>query len=66
MEQTITGKSCWISVDAFQSFVRIAIQERIPQGRVCRDVISIKTAKRLIKHLESAIAEVEETDGSEN
>lgn len=66
MEQTITGKSCWISVDAFQSFVRIAMQERIPKGRVCRDVLPLKTAKRLVKVLEAAIAEVEEEDGTKD
>ena len=65
-ENTLSGKSCWIDVKAFQEFISINLQDRTYSKVMCRDLLTVKQARRLIRHLELAISEVEDTDGTDD
>lgn len=61
-EYTVTGKSYSLTLKRFQEYVLLTLTERVPKGVSCREVLSLKGAKRLVKYLEAIITEVEETD----
>ena len=61
-EYTVTGKSYALTIKRFQDHVQLGLSERVSKGIACRDVLTVKAAKRLVKYLEAVIAEVEESD----
>ena len=65
-EYTVTGKSYALTLKRFQGFIHVNLTERVPRGVACREVLTVKAAKRLIKYLEAVIAEAEEFNGTEN
>ncbi len=65
-EYVVTGKSYSLTLSRFQGYINLGLQERVPRGVKCSEVLTVKNAKRLVKYLEAVIAEVEDSDGTEN
>ena len=65
-EYTVTGKAYSLNLKRFQGFIHITLQERVPRGITCREVLDIKAAKRLVKYLEAVIVEAGDFNDTES